>query len=898
MTMRHNANRRWNVFFTLVLSAAMTWWPASADAGGPMGPLTVHPQNPRYFADGNGNAVYLTGSHTWSNLVDDQTSYFQVTFDFTGYLDTLESLNHNFIRLWASEQTQYQYPGEAGMHITGPLPWARPGPGVAGDGGPRFDLNQFNQDYFNRLRSRCISAGNRGMYVSIMLFEGHAMQYAQDAWFSHPFNSGNNINGVSGDSNGDGSGLEVQMLGNTAVLNLQKAYIRKVIETVNDLDNVMFEICNESHRDSLPWQKHLVNYIKSYESGMPQQHPVLLTTTFPGVFGGELWNSNADAVSPGTMEGDYGGNPPAANGDKVIIADSDHLFGCGGSVDWVWKSFTRGLNPIYMDTWYDDSPFCFAPDHNTRRAMGHTRSLAQRVDMAKMRPHNSFASSGYCLSDNAGTSIVYLPDGGGVNLNTGIAGLNLTVEWVRVSNGTSADGGTTGSGGTQSFNAPFSGAAVLFVHANGGGGGPPPPAPPPVPPPPGGLPGELPQPRDGDRYGRAVANAGDVNADGYWDLIVGAPFADVNGKVDAGQAYVLVYSPQTQDFRIRFVAGGQGTGDRFGWAVSTAGDFDLDGFDDVLIGAPRNNQGGIDAGKVYIYSGRTGGILGTKIGEGVKDEFGSSVAGGLNVNGGRGDFMVGAPLNNAKAIDAGAVYIYSGSGSMPLIKRLTGQFANDRFGSSVAAVGRTDSDANDDFIVGAPYCDANGVNSGRVYLYSGRTFGIRFMRDGAKANDRFGWSVAGIGSANPASDSRPDFAVGSPYFDSPGKVNAGRVSVFSGFAGGLLWSRGGEAGGDLMGWSIARGFDVNGSGSGDVVVGAPNHDAAGVNAGRAYVFSGSQGDLLNTFDGSSPGEQFGRAVAGLGDVNDNWELDVSIGASENSQNGTLAGTVYLIGAPQ
>jgi hypothetical protein len=155
----------------------------------------------------------------------------------------------------------------------------RSGPGTANDAKPKFNLDQFDPSYFERLRSRVIAARDRGIYVGIMLFDGWYLLGAPDSWQYHPFHSSNNVNGINGDANGNGKGEETNTLQVPAVVALQKAYIRKVIDTVNDLDNVLYEIANESAvPGSTQWQYDLINYIKSYEAKKPNQHPVGMTS--------------------------------------------------------------------------------------------------------------------------------------------------------------------------------------------------------------------------------------------------------------------------------------------------------------------------------------------------------------------------------------------------------------------------------------------------------------------------------------------------------------------------------------------------------------------------------------------------------------------------------------------
>jgi len=305
------------------------------------GTLHIHPKNPRYFTDDDERAVYLAGSHTWSNLQDMGITDPPPQFDFSAYLDFLQKHNHNFIRLWRWEMPKWRYSLDRPFSFSQPHPWKRTGPGFARDGKPKFNLYEFEESYFSRLRHRVEMAAERGIYVSIMLFEGHCAQFAVQGWEFHPFHPDNNVNGV------DGGRLEYYTLNNEAVLALQESYVRKVIDTVNDLDNVLYEICNEAGNYSTEWQYHLIHFIKSYETEKSKQHPVGMTFQYGGEKSGSnanLFNSFADWISP-NPEGGYREDPPVNDGRKVVLNDTDHLWGEGGSPQWVWKSFTRGHNP-------------------------------------------------------------------------------------------------------------------------------------------------------------------------------------------------------------------------------------------------------------------------------------------------------------------------------------------------------------------------------------------------------------------------------------------------------------------------------------------------------------------------------------------------------------------------
>lgn len=467
----------------LVGAGAMVNWPAvrrrataaearaeQPPAAPASGPLRVHPDNPRYFADASGRAVYLTGSHTWSNLVDMGSGDPPPQFDFPAYLDFLVRLNHNFIRLWTWESTRWQ-PGHwrpSATHTVAPHPFARTGPGQAADGKPKFDLTRYDRDYFERLRTRVSAAAARGIYVSVMLFEGWGMQFAPEGWKTHPFHPANNINGIDGDVDGDGRGLEIYTLSSPRVRALQEAYVRQVIDTVGHLDNVLYEISNENHPPSTAWQYHMIDFIHRYERQKPKQHAVGMTFQYKGGSNQTLFDSPAEWISP-NPEGGYRDDPPAADGRKVVLNDTDHLWGIGGNQAWVWKSFLRGLNPLFMDP-YDGTVIGnrFDPQWDpVRRSLGYTRRFAQRMNLAAMVPNPELASTGYCLahaSARGGEYLAYAPAGGRLTVDLSATPGRLAGEWFDPTNGTSTHAGAIDGGSVRTFTAPFSGEAVLWLR--------------------------------------------------------------------------------------------------------------------------------------------------------------------------------------------------------------------------------------------------------------------------------------------------------------------------------------------------------------------------------------------------------------------------------------------------
>ncbi len=460
------------------------------------GPLRVSPANPRYFIDASGKAVFLTGSHTWDNRQDQG----RVNFNWSVYLDDLESWNHNFIRLWVWEQarnlTTWPDPVSPDTTLT-PKIWLRTGPGSAADGGLKFDLTQYNSAHFIRLRQRIIEAGTRGMYVSIMLFDGWSMAQksgGSNPWTYHPFRSANNINGIDGDPNKDHAGYEIQNLSNAQITALQEAYVAHVIDSVNDLENVLYEISNESSGDiqgTLAWTNHFINYIHVYEASKPRQHPVWFTVLYPGGNNQDLFASAAEAIAPNSdVPGD---------GAKVVIADTDHYFGIGGDADWAWKEFTRGCGGVaYMDSWENlflDASSFGHPIQNFRANLGYILSYANRLNLVSMTPREDLCSTGYCLANPAASgaeylvylpagstaeailetlgtnaeehsrlSSVYLPTDSSVTVDLSATPGTLAVEWFNPQTGVVITSRPISGGANRLLIAPFAGEAVLYLY--------------------------------------------------------------------------------------------------------------------------------------------------------------------------------------------------------------------------------------------------------------------------------------------------------------------------------------------------------------------------------------------------------------------------------------------------
>jgi hypothetical protein len=451
---------------------------AVAGSGGNSMLLKASTDNPRYFAKPDGTPVFLVGPHHWSNAIDQGSAEPPPVFGFPGHLDFLVARGANWIRLWTGYMDHvYEEPddGSGVDWFYAQLPWQRTGPGTADDGGPKADLTLFNQAYFDRVRARCLAARARGIWVSVMLFSGYQQQFAlrsgRDAF---PFVSGNNINGVAI------SEADFLTLNNSGVTTIQEAYVTKLVDSVRDLDNVMFEISNEAGSGSDAWQRHFIDFVHTYESSKPLQHPVGYTFAFSGGSDSDLLASNADWISPSA-------STFVSDGTKVVIIDTDHAYswpqmltdGASARAAWPFQVLCQGCSPAFMDPylWVWSNGGRNAPGgtisdgygtsvdmkwEGIRFALGDARSYAQRVNLKLCVPNAALSSTGFCLA-NPGSQYLALQNSSGAFTMTMVAG-TYTFEWYdvvgRVVNGT---GSVTVGSGSHTFTPPFSGPALLAL---------------------------------------------------------------------------------------------------------------------------------------------------------------------------------------------------------------------------------------------------------------------------------------------------------------------------------------------------------------------------------------------------------------------------------------------------
>ncbi|TFG02156.1 MAG: hypothetical protein EU542_05555 [Promethearchaeota archaeon] len=441
----------------------------------------------------------------------------------------------------------------------------------------------------------------------------------------------------------------------------------------------------------------------------------------------------------------------------------------------------------------------------------------------------------------------------------------------------------------------------------------------------------------GDYLGQSVIGAGDLNGDNITDFCISSSRSDENGQ-NAGKTYIFFgrTSGWQESFDLAnadasFV--GESGGDESGHALGAGGDVNGDGFDDLLISAPLNEETGEDDGQIYLILGKASGWqLNTSLanadasflGEVMSDRAGNSIDIIEDVNGDNyDDILIADKWNDEYEINGGKIYLIFGKASgwemdiglSSCNASYLGKKANDHAGFSISGVGDVNGDTFGDFLIGAYLNDELGTSTGQSYLIFGKELGwntdvnltnVDVTFNGENEYDASGTSVAGVGDLN--GDNYNDFMIGAPGNDES-KNSAGQAYIIFGKE---TWnsvynlsdvdaSFHGENYNDQLGTCLAGAFDINNDTYDDILLGAKGYQSGG-SRGKTYLIFGketgwSMDTSIQNADASFIGEKnsdvSSNSLAGIGDVNGDGFDDFLIGAHQFSYSESLIGKVYL-----
>ena len=424
--------------------------------------LSVSGTNSRYLINGLGEPVFLAGWNYWNFVQDGGDTNPPPAFDFDAAVSHTLShgLNHMQFYQWCHAK-----------HISWYMryqPFARTGPGNALDGGLKFDLTSWDSNYFDRVRNRIIQCGQNGIYVTINFWHGFSYNNAWgSAWSANPYHASNNINSINGDSRSTGHGFDCYTLANSAVTAIQESYVEHMIDVLNDLDNVIWHICEEpdgSYSDGsghtpAQWTEYFVDYVHTYEATKPKQHPVLWSggAAMPDA---TLLASDADCIAPGSEL--------LSDGTKVVLNDTDHIIWDSEDAQWPWRAFCLGNSGFWiMDGGYSDyddqdGPQTYANSEGIRTNNGYALALSQLADLLHMQPQNGGtnpSNTGYCLypvSSSYHEYILFQPSNSNatLDLSSESGGTTFNIRKINVSDGSADTAQTTTGGASRTITQP------------------------------------------------------------------------------------------------------------------------------------------------------------------------------------------------------------------------------------------------------------------------------------------------------------------------------------------------------------------------------------------------------------------------------------------------------------
>jgi hypothetical protein len=404
-------------------------------------------------------------------------------------------------------------------------------------------------------------------------------------------------------------------------------------------------------------------------------------------------------------------------------------------------------------------------------------------------------------------------------------------------------------------------------------------------------------PDPGQNIGYALSPAGDVNGDGYSDVIVSV-YTNVFGVSKDGKVQLYLGTGNGMGSTAVWTSEGKG-GTNYGESISSAGDINGDGYYDIIVGAPRFSNGEENEGAVFVYYGSPSGLETNPSwvmeGNQANAFYGASVSTAGDVNkDGYSDVVVGSSFYDDGETNEGKVFVYLGSAtglSKTPYFTAQGDQVNGFFGKSVSSAGDVNHDGYSDIIVGAPGYDHGQANEGRAYLYLGTLMGMTqsaaWTGESNQADANFGNSVACAGDLN--GDGFSDVVVGANRFDEK-LSNVGKLYVYMGSANGFSlypdWTMTGSQIDGNLGICVNAAGDINGDGYGELIAGAYSYNSQDP-IGNVFIYYGSRTGVTNNSiildKVKYPGVSLGLSVASAGDINGDGYADVLAGVAQIGQ---------------
>jgi hypothetical protein len=445
--------------------------------------LAIYPANPAYFESPDGKPVVMIGDYEASPTAPTGVPM-DPNYDYGIFFDTLKENGLNFAKVWINYGVEAEYDSETSFddyHRFNLMPYLRTGPGLANDGRPKYDLTQFNPYYFERMAAACAAARARGIYVHLVLIDGWIFRIPP-LWKYHAYNIDNNVNHVDGDPKRTGTSTDPEQgscsLANARVLEVEKAYLRRIVDAVNDFDNVLFEVSNENYYN-LEWELSIARFVHEYEKGKPRQHLVmpldLPDHDYGGVtFGADPKNDHTKSWKTWDLAQLHATLLAARKLKQPLIYDTDGIESNDNPVQrkGFWTAFVSGGHVNYTD--YSFQPEVGGDERGLRRAelrrqLGHLADFTRQVRFWEMHPADSIRSGdAYALASER-EAVVYLPQGG--NADVCLEGMpgSLRAKWFNPRNGLFSESFAVTGGKTQRFSAPDVRDWVLYLQAKTGG---------------------------------------------------------------------------------------------------------------------------------------------------------------------------------------------------------------------------------------------------------------------------------------------------------------------------------------------------------------------------------------------------------------------------------------------